>query len=206
MKNTKHLLLLMALALSFVLNAQSNEAQCTDLRNNIPKDLLELSQKTRLNIDLNNHCTFQPVHYQVRREQPTTEIIARFTGKKNGDDFAIEKIELKHFEVTENPRTVIIDTAYFKTEGNMKIIVVELRNLDDPKWTDATARKQRLAQEIVDFVLIPDKPEIVNKDMIVDIHITNEEALYPKLDILRYNGEEILGRPFGRHCNNNIVY
>ena len=186
--------------------AQTN-VQCTDLKSRIPKNLVELSAKTRLNLDLNNNCNFQPIHYQVRTEQPTTEIIARFTGKKVGEDFAIEKVELKHFEVTEQPRTIIIDTAYFETVDNMKVIVVKLRNLDDKKWDDAEARKARLEQEIVDFVLEPQSPEMVNREMILDVHITNENELYPKMEALQFSGdEEALGRPAGRHCNNSIIY
>ncbi|GGG40302.1 hypothetical protein GCM10011414_07260 [Croceivirga lutea] len=188
--------------------AQTDE-QCTDLKSRIPKNLVELSAFTTLTVDLENDCTFQPIHYQVRTEQPTTEIIARFTGEKVGDDFAIEKVELKHFEITENARTVIIDSAYFKNSeinDRMKVIVVLLRNLDDKKWDDAEARKARLEQEIVDFALIPDAPELISSEMIIDIHINNEEELYPEPEVLRSGGEEVLGRPFGSHCKTKVVY
>lgn len=206
MKTMKQLFFLGTLALTLTLGAQTSTENCTDMQDNIPKNLFELALKTRLNIDLNNNCTFQPIHYQVRSELPTTEIIARFTGKKVGDDFAIEKVELKHFEVNENPRTVIIDKAHFETKDNMKVIVVELRNLDADQSSDTAARKQQLEQEIVDFILVPDTPEIVNRDMIIDIHIVNEKIMYPEPEVLKSGGEEALGRPAGRHCNNSIIY
>jgi len=47
---------------------------------------------------------------------------------------------------------------------------------------------------------------MVNRDMIIDTHIVNEKILYPEPELLKSNGEEALGRPGGRHCNNNIVY
>lgn len=205
-KTMKQVLLLGALAATINVNAQAATDACVNMQENIPKNLFELAAKTRLTVDLTNNCTFQPVHYQVRTVEPTTEIIARFTGKKVGDDFAIEKVELKHFEVNENPRTVIIDDAYFKTDDNVKTIVVTLKNLDDPKLPNATQRKEQLAQEIVDFVLVPDTPEMVNRTMIIDIHIDNEEELYPEPEVLKAGTEEALGRPFGSHCKTEVAY
>jgi hypothetical protein len=205
MKTTKRIFLLGAFALTIITKAQTTSNQCTNMQENIPKNLFELAVKTRLTIDLTDNCNFQPVHYQVRSEQPTTEIIARFTGEKVGEDFAIKKVELKHFEVTENPRTVIIDNAHFTTKDNMKVIVVELRNLDEPNEDNMT-RKKRFEQEHIDFILVSESPEIINKNTIVDIHIKNEKELYPEPEVLKSNGEEALGRPFGRHCQNNVHY
>ena len=201
-------LLGLALCCTVLVNAQTVEkVVCEELKDRIPTNLFELSEKTMPSLNLNDNCNFQPIHTQVRFGYPTTEIIARFSGKKmNDDQFAIEQVELKHFEITEQPAMVIIDTAEFHEEDGMTVIRVTLRDLDATDCEDCAARKQQLQKERIDYVLRPNTPLVLDKHTLMDVNIVNELELYPKFGLGDPSDSSEMVRPFGRHCYTRATF
>lgn len=181
--------------------ALSQQEQC-DLATKVPQNLEQLSLMTSLYLNLNDNCNFQPIHYQVREGYPSTEIIARVFGSKTNDgNFALTKMELKHFEVANNPQHVIVDTAYITDAVQGKrLIKMKLLNLDED--CNPCERRQSLDSSGIDFTIHLNTPLVLDNGTILDVHIENEKEVYPLFGLTEF--DESL-RPRGRHCYSRIT-
>lgn len=168
-----------------------------DLAARVPQNLEQLSLMTSLYLNMNDNCNFQPIHYQVREGYPSTEIIARVFGEKTADgNFALSKMELKHFEVTNNPQQVIVDTAYITDAVQGKrLIKMKLLNLDED--CGECERKQQMEGSGIDFTINLTTPLVLDATTILDVHIENEKEVYP---LFGFNEFDEAMRPRGRHC------
>lgn len=179
-----------------------NVAEQCDLQTRIPQNLEQLSLMTSLYLNMNDNCNFQPIHYQVREGYPSTEIIARVFGKKTAEgNFALSKMELKHFEVANNPQQVIVDTAFI-TEAvqGKRLIKMKLLNIDED--CDDCERKQQLDPSGIDFTINLAQPLILEPTTVLDVHIENEKEVYPLFGLTEFDESM---RPRGRHCYSRIV-
>lgn len=174
-----------------------------DLTARVPQNLEQLSIMTSLYLNLNDNCNFQPIHYQVREGYPSTEIIARVFGDKTPEgNFALTKMELKHFEVANNPARVIIDTAYIaEVVDGKRLIKMKLLNLDED--CDNCERIQSLDSTGIDFTINLDNPLILDATTILDVHIENEKEVYPLFGLTEFDESS---RPWGRHCHTRMIY
>lgn len=181
--------------------APTTQEQC-DLASKVPQNLEQLSLMTSLYLNMNDNCNFQPIHYQVREGYPSTEIIARVFGEKTADgNFVLSKMELKHFEVTNNPQRVIVDTAYITDAVKGKrLIKMKLLNLDED--CGDCERKQQLNGSGIDFTINLTAPLILETTTILDVHIENEKEVYPLFGLSEYDESM---RPRGRHCYSRIT-
>jgi hypothetical protein len=206
-----YVILLGVLASIFAFTAQPSEKKSTtskesnqdcDLMARVPQNLEQLSLMTSLYLNMNDNCNFQPIHYQVREGYPSTEIIARVFGEKTPEgNFALSKMELKHFEVTNNPQQVIVDTAYITDAVQGKrLIKMKLLNLDED--CGDCQRKRQLDRSGIDFTINLSTPLVLDADTILDVHIENEKEVYP---LFGFNEFDETMRPRGRHCYSRVV-
>ena len=174
-----------------------------DLAVRVPQNLEQLSLMTSLYLNMNDNCNFQPIHYQVREGYPSTEIIARVFGEKTTEgNFALSKMELKHFEVTNNPQQVIVDTAYITDAVQGKrLIKMKLLNLDED--CGDCERRQQLNGSGIDFTINLTTPLVLDGTTILDVHIENEKEVYPLFGFTEF---DVSSRPFGRHCYTRIAF
>ena len=85
-------------------NFKTKTIKCEDSSSKIPRRIDELTTKVPLNINLNDDCNFQLIHIQIKDNQPSTEVVARF--KKEGN--TITQIEFIAFEIIKNPRGLLV--------------------------------------------------------------------------------------------------
>lgn len=181
---------------------QVRQQNC-DLLANVPQNLEQLSTMTNLYLNMNDNCNFQPIHYQVREGYPSTEIIARVFGQKTEDGhFALSRMEFKHFEVTNNPQHVIVDTAYIADAiQGKRLIKMKLLNLDEDCGN--CERKQLLDGSGIDFAVEFEVPLILEATTILDVLIENEKEVYPLFGLTEYDEAS---RVWGRHCHTSLIY
>lgn len=194
---------------AFTANSSKNNLEVTntqencDLRSRIPQNLEQLSIMTSLYLNMNDNCNFQPIHYQVREGYPSTEIIARVFGTKTSDgNFALSKMELKHFEVANTPARVIVDTAYItNVVDGKRLIRMKLLNLNED--CDNCERLESMGNSGIDFTINLETPVILDSTTILDVHIENEKEVYPLFGLTEF--DEAM-RPRGRHCHTRLIY
>jgi len=212
-KKFPYVILLGVLATIFAFTVQSSEKkileskatdQDCDLMARVPQNLEQLSLMTSLYLNMNDNCNFQPIHYQVREGYPSTEIIARVFGEKTAEgNFSLSKMELKHFEVTNNPQHVIVDTAYITDAVQGKrLIKLKLLNLDED--CGDCERKQQLDLSGIDFTINLTAPLTLDATTILDVHIENEKEVYPLFGFQQFDEQPT--RPWGRHCHTRLIY
>ncbi|MEO0573736.1 MAG: hypothetical protein AAF039_18705, partial [Bacteroidota bacterium] len=110
--------------------------------------------------------------------------------------------ELKHFEVTNNPQSVIVDTAYITDAVQGKrLIRMRLLNLDED--CGDCGRKQQLDGSGIDFIILLNTPLLLDTATILDVHIENEKEVYPLFGFTEFDTSS---RPFGRHCYTRIAF
>lgn len=211
-KKFPYVVLLGVLATLLAFTVQPSEKKITeskaldkdcDLMARVPQNLEQLSLMTSLYLNMNDNCNFQPIHYQVREGYPSTEIIARVFGEKTAEGhFALTKMELKHFEVANNPQQVIVDTAYITDAVQGKrLIRMKLLNLDED--CNNCERKQRLDGSGIDFTINLATPLILDATTILDVHIENEKEVYPLFGLTEFDEAS---RVWGRHCLTKPIY
>ena len=151
----------------------------------VPNTVEELTKDAPLQYNLLENDKFQPLHIETNITKNTsTELIGRFTGiKQDNNKFLISKIEFKFFEITVNPRTIVVDYVEISkesTEEQIKLLVfIQDLNKDRPL-------------NKADFTL--EKDILVSKNTFIDIHIIDKNEVYPTIETMI---------PKGKHCGGN---
>lgn len=166
-------------------SASGKTPKC-DTRMGIPADQDELNRKAPLVYNLADDCRFQPMHVQIRDFQASSELIARFYGKKiNSDTFALDSIQFKYFEIGAAPRPIKVDRVVF----DAPLTQFQVYLMDD----------QSGSKKEIDFTL---REKItLSKKALVDVKIENESAFYTP----PFRGFDF-DIPRGKQCNGRTFF
>lgn len=154
-----------------------------ELTNSAPISTIELFEKTKLNFNLSDNCSFQPIHIQINHDKLSAIVIARFTSRKIDGIFKLCQIEFLGFEITKK-----MDNDIFLEIND--VIIIE----------DTTENHLNIEFNVKTTTI---QPNITVK--YCDIDIYNYHFIDVKIE--KYNGidlEDLVSRE--RHCGGKINF